>query len=294
MKALNPILLSLTSLMLASSSFAVDPIVPNILPSKLTPNSIESATKAWQRSGMALPVKNNNGVILYPFSESVPTITCSPLHVCDIELQAGEKIMNVAIGDQVRWLLSPASSGDGNAIIPHVIVKPTDENVSTNMVVTTDKRTYYLFLTSKKTEYITRISFYYPQDLVENWNNNAKLAKEHEQNKIAEFPSLTAENLNFNYDISGSNNLIKPIRVFNDGKHVYMQMAKELSSLEAPILMVIGKGGESQLVNYRMKSGYYIVDRLFERAELILGVGKAQEKIKISVKKAPTCFYNCN
>jgi type IV secretion system protein VirB9 len=194
----------------------------------------------------------------------------------------------------MRWLTSPANSGTSDRTSPHVIIKPTDENISTNMIITTDKRTYYLFLTSKRTGYITRLSFYYPHDIVQNWQNAKLIAKEQESQKIAQFPNMTAQNLDFDYEITGNNKLLKPVRVFNDGKHVYLQMNKELSSQQAPILMIIGADNQTQLVNYRIKNDYYIVDRLFEKADLIIGVGRNQEKIRITKNKLKTCFYNCN
>jgi type IV secretion system protein VirB9 len=40
---------------------------------------------------------------------------------------------------------------------------------------------------------------------------------------------------------------------------------------EAPPLFVLGKNGDAQLVNYRVKGDWYIVDRLFSKAELRLG-----------------------
>jgi type IV secretion system protein VirB9 len=303
MKLPHLITLPIVSLIFASSTALADQqkIVPDIEPAKInavinTPAEPKAAaviaTKAWQRSGIAMPIKANDGRIKYPYGESTPTVICSPLHICDIELEAGEKIQNVAIGDQVRWLASPASSGSGNLTAPHIIVKPTDENISTNMVITTDKRTYYLYLTSKKTGYVTRLSFYYPHDLVQTWADNSRNKQEAELSKIAEFPSITVAHLDFNYDVSGSSR-IKPIRVFNDGKHVYLQMNPTLATSEAPILMVINKSGEAQLVNYRLKNGYYVVDRLFDKAELILGVGKSQEKVKITHKTTQTCFFNC-
>lgn len=306
MKKLKPILLSIIFVLNTSACSAnhveqqpkvvpeIQATKPKIVPDIKLPSQETIATKAWQRTGQAMPIKSNNGMIKYPFGETLPTVTCSPLHICDIELEAGEKVQNVAIGDQVRWLLSPANSGSNNGTIPHVIVKPTDENISTNLVITTDKRTYYLYLTSKASGYITRLSFYYPHDLVQSWQTRAALDSLSEQNKIAEFPSLTAAELDFDYEISGSSKF-RPVRVFNDKKHVYLQMPALMQSYAAPILMVVGSDNKAQLVNYRVKNTFYIVDRLFDKAELILGVGRTQEKVIISYRPATkACFFNCH
>ena len=50
-----------------------------------------------------------------------------------------------------------------------------------------------------------------------------------------------------------------------------MQFPEAMLSREAPVLFVVGKSGEVQLVNYRVKNDYYIVDRLFEKAEFRAG-----------------------
>jgi len=48
--------------------------------------------------------------------------------------------------------------------------------------------------------------------------------------------------------------------------------------------MVLDQGDNNQLVNYRLKENNYIVDKLFKKGILIIGVGSDQEKITI-VKK---------
>ncbi|NBW42184.1 hypothetical protein EBR25_14525, partial [bacterium] len=62
-----------------------------------------------------------------------------------------------------------------------------------------------------------------------------------------------------------------PVRVFDDGKKTYFQMPNEMSVAEAPVLFLIDEHGEPMLVNYRVKGVYYIVDRLFQRAQMRVG-----------------------
>ena len=58
------------------------------------------------------PIAGPDGVLRYPFGERTPpTLRCKPLFVCDLVLEPGETIVNVAVGDSVRWLIAPASSG---------------------------------------------------------------------------------------------------------------------------------------------------------------------------------------
>src|SRR5580700_11264770 len=106
-----------------------------------------------------------DGVLRYPFGERTPpTLRCKPLFVCDLVLEPGETIVNVAVGDSVRWLIAPASSGGPNSATPHVLVKPTEAGLRTNLIVTTNRRTYYLTLVSSYNNPMLRIGFLYPQD----------------------------------------------------------------------------------------------------------------------------------
>ena len=62
----------------------------------------------------------------------------------------------------------------------------------------------------------------------------------------------------------------------------YIQMPAEIQHREAPALLVIGNDGKGEMTNYRVKDQTYIVDRLFDRANLVLGSGKKAQKVEIS------------
>ena len=57
-------------------------------------------------------------------------------------------------------------------------------------------------------------------------------------------------------------------------------MPEKMQTLEAPPLFVIGDSGP-ELTNYRIAGRYYVVDRLFNQAELRLGTGWGQKKVQI-------------
>jgi type IV secretory pathway VirB9-like protein len=98
---------------------------------------------------------------------------------------------------------------------------------------------------------------------------------------VAKAVAVDPGRLNFSYDISGANVPWKPVRAFDDGTHVYIQVPPAMKTSEAPALMIAAAGG-SQMVNYRVSGDYYIVDRLFERALLVSGVGREQDRVTIS------------
>jgi len=246
---------------------------------------IQAAMKAWKANGQA-PIIRKDEFIQYPYGLAEAVVTCQPLRVCDIELEAGEEILNVSLGDSNRWLASPAFSGDGEGLTPHVLVKPTELGIATNAVITTTRRTYYLGLVSRTdAAHVRRVKFYYPQDLVQQANGifraNAMQRQQDQRTTIARLPRFAPEALNFNYQIEGDDVPWKPVRAFDDGTHVYIQMPQAMRVTEAPALLVQTRTGDAALVNYRLRQPYYVVDKLFETALLITGVGKHQERVTI-------------
>ncbi len=258
-------------------------------------SSADAEARRWQDGQAARPIMGPNGLLEYPFGEGQPVLTCSPLRACDIQLQAGEVINNVILGDTVRWVPAPATTGEGANAVQHVIVKPTETGLTTNLLVTTNRRTYEVTLKSSATEYVSRIGWYYPADIVQDWNGAAQLAARKAaadaKQKVSDMPIINFDQLNLDgYKIKGDKHLAwYPVRVFDDGTHVYIQMPASIHSSDAPALVLFDQDGHSELVNYRVKEAdqggekvtYYVVDKLFTRAGLIVGVGSEQKKVEI-------------
>ncbi len=72
----------------------------------------------------------------------------APERVSDIALQPGETLTSVAAGDTVRWTVGDTTSGSGETKRTHLLVKPFAAGLSTNLVITTDRRVYHVQLTS--------------------------------------------------------------------------------------------------------------------------------------------------
>ena len=164
-----------------------------------------------------------------------------------------------------------------------IVVKPRQPGLDTNLLVTTDRRAYYLRLISKPDEYLARIAFAYPEEEVNKWK--AQLAKDDQRRKEErERPVRSAiepvEDFYFEYTIHGGDENIRPVRVFDDGRKTFIQMTANAAHRELPVLVVIDSDGP-EMVNYRVKGDMYIADRLFDRGALILGVGKKARRVEI-------------
>jgi type IV secretion system protein TrbG len=211
-----------------------------------------------------------NAVQVYPYTEgALYQLYASPGQVSDIALQPGEQLVSVSAGDTVRWVVGDTLSGSGPGARAHVLVKPIAAGLSTNLMIATDRRTYHLELTSLEESYMAALSWRYPSDALASLaaRNTAALARE--ETRIAE--GLDLGSLDFGYRIEGARPAWRPVRVFDDGRQVFIQMPDALATTEAPPLFVLGAGGKAELVNYRVQGNYYIVDHLFAAAELRQG-----------------------
>ncbi len=136
--------------------------------------------------------------------------------------------------------------------------------------MTTNRRTYLIELTSTEKAWMASVSWDYPKDRMLALQRQAQAA----QVAAPVDAGLSLEKIRFRYAITGSNPPWKPLRAFDDGEKVYIQFPGGIAQGELPPLFVIGAQGDGQLVNYRFRSPYYIVDRLFGAAELRLGADK--------------------
>ena len=231
------------------------------------------------------PAAGADGRVLYAYGAGMPTVVCAPLRVCIVEMEAGEKIVGEPhIGDAVRWNVAPAIYGEGSQATALIVLKPQTPGLDTNMVITTDRRAYYLRLISKPADYISRIAFAYPDDDQHRWQRHQLERRSTEERSRAEvLPAMMAvEKMHFDYRVAGGREHLRPTRVFDDGAKTYIQMPPTIEHMEAPVLLVIGADGQGTMTNYRVQQQTYIVDRLFDRARLVLGAGKRAQKVEIS------------
>ena len=212
-----------------------------------------------------------NAIQVWPFTEGALYQVYSAVgRVTVIALQPGEELVTVAAGDTVRWVVGDTSSGAGDELRVNVLVKPIRSGLNTNLVITTSRRTYLLELTSTDQAWMASVSWDYPRDQMLALQRRNQTA----QATVPIDTGLALENLRFRYAISGSQPPWKPLRAFDDGRKVYIQFPAGIAQGELPPLFVIGAEGDGQLVNYRFRPPYYIVDRLFGAAELRLGGDK--------------------
>lgn len=219
--------------------------------------------------------------IIYDYvPNSIYLVYCAPKHMVDIQLQPGERLTaKPAAGDTAGWVVGSVDEGAGGETTTHVLIKPYHADVETNMLLVTDRHAYRLYLKSSNF-FIPTIGWNYPE---EEMQKNVALKTEQrrydDQNVTL---AVDATKINFKYKIKAEGNYSwTPVRVFDDGAKTYIQMSPEMKHNESPAFFV-KNGKELDLVNFRIKGDYYIVDRLFEEGELRAG---KHDKVRIIKEK---------
>jgi len=257
--------------------------------------SAAEVSRQWE-TGVATPTPGADGKVVYIFGQGMPVLVCAPLRVCAIELQAGEHLESQPqIGDSRRWEITPVLSGSGLDETPLLIVKPIEAGLETDLIVSTDRRTYVFRLISDPLRFVSRLAFQYPGEDAVKWaafqarqdaaKHDAEAVAEQAREKdkragVVPMAENALDNLYFDYRLKGDA-AYRPQQVFDDGQHTYLIYPNDGRFRELPTLL-IQVNGKSELVNFRVSGSRYIVDRLFDKAILVVGVGKKQTRVTIT------------
>lgn len=238
-------------------------------------------------------------VKVYSFGERA-TVRCAPRLACTIDLEPGERIRGRAIGDPDRWDYSELVSGPDGAEQAHLVVRPTDYGIHTNLIVTTDRRAYRIQLVSetypekpeKETVAFTeQVAFRYPKRWVEEKpplpkppEPPPKVEEEEATPVVLEPASL--EKMNFAYKVvqpkwKRHRFDWKPLAVFDDGQRTYVQLPPLREMDLAPIIRGIQPTGEPYPLNAMLHGQTFVIPKLVKRAEILFGVGKNRKWLRI-------------
>ena len=217
-----------------------------------------------------------NAIQVYPWSEgALYQVYAAPGQITDIALEPGENLTGagpIAAGDTARWIIGDTLSGAGDAARVHILVKPTRPDISTNLVVTTDRRSYMIELRAQEDLYMPSVTWSWPAP--PKGSRPAAAA-------APRIPTPAARNHRYGLQIRGDSPPWRPASVFDDGRRVYVVFPAGIAQGEMPPLFVIGSEGEPQIVNSRIYRNVLIIDRLFAAAELRLGSGDRQQVVRI-------------
>lgn len=258
-----------------------------------------------KKSAVSRPIVERPGEVRFVYGAGRPTVVCSLLHVCDISLEPGESVVDVQTGDSARWVVGRSAHGSAQGMVEHVTIKPTDIGLESNLTIYTDKRSYSIDIKSSAKDFMPNVSFIYTEQSMQRYqniknellarkrNNELNLSASGEELALAdedEYVSETAaipgrkrakssvallSGLDFNYQVSGDKEVI-PLRVFNDGKHTYVQMPQKLSEGMLPAIVEVTQTNvfsedATAVTNYRLQGNNFVVDGIPRHLRLFIG-----------------------
>jgi type IV secretion system protein VirB9 len=214
-----------------------------------------------------------NAIQVFPYSQgALYQIYAAPGQITDIALEPGERLTGagpVATGDTARWIIGDTESGSGRSQRVHILVKPTRPDITTNLVINTDRRTYLIELRADEDTYMPSVAWSYP-----------RVRGQVRPPAVTQPTIPPASQRRYRYGLEGDTPPWRPQTVFDDGRRVYIVFPRGIVQGDMPPLFIIGAEGEAQIVNTRVRGNILIVDRLFAAAELRLG-GRNQQMVRI-------------
>ena len=192
----------------------------------------------------------------------------------DIRLQPGESVLSIMGGDTSRWTVDQAVSGTGTDKQSHVYIKPLKAGLETNLIINTDHHSYQILVRSSSDRPVPMVAWSYPQETKAAFVRQQVEEKKKDDETIV-MAGKSIDKINFNYAVRGNKYAWTPTMVCDDGVKTFIKMPDAISSNELPALFVKDTKGNLSMVNYRFKNGYFIVDRLFNEAELRNGADQA-------------------
>lgn len=262
---------------------------------------------------------NDRGVVtgtaaVYAFGRSQPVVTCTVLRACIVELEAGEAVVDEPIaGDQVRWHISASKAGPGGRTTL-VVVKPKACDITTNLIVPTDRRIYDLTLDSPQCSggtrynpqqaYVRHVRFTYPDDRAlaapaRSGDSTTPLAARQPDSGASASGTTTATVVNRDYRIVRTRRGLfglfrlrpidfpwRPTALSDDGAHLTIELPAAARHQAAPALYALEDDGTRTLMNYAVRwdaagTGRYVTDRVTRRVVLVLRSGAKEQRLEI-------------
>jgi type IV secretion system protein VirB9 len=223
---------------------------------------------------------------VYPYAPgttfAVQVSTTTPL---DLVFEHGEEIRNIAGGDRApaesqqaaRLEVKEGADGLGETLRQHVFITAGAEKVTTGLIITTTKRTYHLSCTSVKTTPIRTVRWTYPHE--EPVEMRARPA--HEPGLLPDPFKTTHYHVGYVIEPHGHSPDWQVRGVWDDGKKMFLLLPITSSFSLAPMARAIGPNGP-MLINLRQFKNALIVDNLWGRLELRVGIGEHAEVVTIT------------
>lgn len=208
------------------------------------------------RESRPLPVDHRVRTVMYQPDE-VYKFTGHYRYQTSIEFGRDEEIKTISMGDSTAWMVNPSGY--------RLFLKPVEQDATTNMTLITNKRTYLFELHASETDDINDPNMVFVMRFVYSDGGDSQTLSRYLDS--APEPDLENDGAKFNrdYTMSGSEE-IAPIRIFDDGEFTFFQFRDK--NAEVPAFFWVDEQGNDNILNYRTRGNYIVVERVVNRYTL--------------------------
>ena len=257
------------------------------------PQGSDAVIKSNKES-LQIPMKFVNGIMYYAWDDSfVYEIHTTPYRTTDLMLEPGEQVIEMPfLSEEKVWEIGAGVSVEKGQDVQHFFIKPAYTNLTTSMIIITDRRVYHLLLKSYKNptianpgpeRYMPIVRFNYPPSMPFKIKSEKLQQQADDINNRAFGTNLVdPQYLSFDYKMSYSARhkpIWLPQKVYDDGRKTYIVLDRRVLHTESPVLF----NQNNQRMNYRVHENMIVIDELVEKLTLRRG----KEKITIVKKKTP-------
>ena len=233
-----------------------------------------------------------------------PVLVCSPLHTCIIELPDGVKPVTTVGVSKSEWNVQQALVGKQ----PEIFLSPKFKGLHQNIVVAaTDQGrpiNYEIRLVSDAVRYIPALKIEDSGGEVRSWKTDLQATSsttpdyapadqstaDHKGKtpRVLPLPNIRLNHVNLRWSIhcggggwfsSSDCKPIRPLRVYDDGTHTFIDMPQGLASHGGfPILQARNASGHLIGVDTQIRGNTYVVDSV--PAEILLRLGSEMVTIQ--------------
>ena len=248
---------------------------------------VREAIAEFQRTGRARVLEVGQ-TILVPYGQVDPVLKTALLRTTLIELGRNEYVVDRFMGDSLRWDVDFGVVGTEQSYRQIVSIKPTDQDLTTSLVLTTSTGRIYQFTldsepypgierTQNPTDipYTAHVKFYYPEEgtvdglYTPTGAVGGPVALDPNYVELSHLPVNTA-----NYVIESDPQFPCPPALAGDnGTQLRIEFPDHTTnpacSQRFP-LYAVGEGGALEILNYTMFGGNtYVADRIPAEARVL-------------------------
>ena len=240
-----------------------------------------------------------------------PVLVCSPLHTCIIELPDGVRPVTTVGVSKSEWNVQQALVGKQ----PEIFLSPKFKGLHQNIVVAATDQSrpinYEIRLVSDAVRYIPALKIEDSRGEVRSWKTDLPSAGSQAaalqtadnaptdpsaadpKGNVLPLPNIRLNHVNLRWSIhcggggwfrSSDCKPIRPLRVYDDGTHTFIDMPQGLASHGGfPILQARNASGHLIGVDTQIRGNTYVVDSV--PAEILLRLGSEMVTIQQEEKQ---------